>query len=106
MTDEEQDRIIGSDFRAKRDAERKLACLESKRAKIQKNIEMLSGVFSDAVVIDSASENTLHTHNGASINRQHRSIVVPTASDILELVREIEDTKQEIKEIEQRLSKV
>ena len=59
MTDTEQDRIIGADFRAKRNSEWKLACMESKRASIKNNTGLLSKVFDRSVVVDSVTENTL-----------------------------------------------
>ena len=106
MTDSEQDRIIGSDFRTKRNAERKLSCLESKRSSIKRNIDLMSRVFDADVVVDHASENTLHTHDGAATDRKHQSIVVPTAKEIVNLMNEINETLREISEIEQRLARV
>lgn len=106
MTDEEQDQIIGADFRARRNAERKLACLESKREAIKRNIKLMATVFDDGVVTDSVSGCTLHTHDGASTNRQHQVIVFPSANEVLELVREMDETRREISEINQRLAKV
>ena len=105
MTDSEQDRIIGSDFRTKRNAERKLACLESKRASIKRNIDLMLRIFDADIVVDHASENTLHAHDGAATDRKHQSIVVPTAKEILDLINEIEETQREISEIEQRLAR-
>ena len=105
MTDSEQDRIIGSDFRTKRNAERNLACLESKRASIKRNIDLMLRIFDADIVVDHASENTLHAHDGAATDRKHQSIVVPTAKEILDLINEIEETQREISEIEQRLAR-
>ena len=50
MTDAEEDRIIGADFKAKRAAERRLACLESKRAAMKENIELMARAFDAEVV--------------------------------------------------------
>ena len=106
MTDAEEERIIGADFKAKRAAERKLACLESKRAAMKQNIELMSHAFDVGTVVDSVDGNTLRTHDGKSIDRQHTAIVCPTAEDIFGLVREIAATEHKIAEIERRLAKV
>ena len=71
MTDPVEERIIGADFKAKRAAERKLACLESNRAAMRRNIELMSRAFNSEIVIDSVDGNTLHTHDGKPTDRQH-----------------------------------
>lgn len=106
MTDAEQERIIGADFKAMRNAERKLACLESKRAVIKRNIELMSRIFDRGVVVDSVSGNTLHTHDGSPVDRKHQAIAIPRADEIFSLIKEISNTQREISEIEDRLSRV
>lgn len=106
QTEAEQKRIIGADFEAKRDTDRNLACLESKRGSIKKNIGPLSRALDGSMVLDSVSENTLHTHDGAVEGRPYQSVVVPSAKEEFALAREISDTKHEISPIEQRLAKV
>lgn len=106
MTDAEEERIIGADFKAKRAAERRLACLESKQATMQENIKLMSRAFDANIVIDSADGNTLHTHDGKSVDRQHTAIICPTAKDIFDLVKAIAATQSKIAEIERRLERV
>ena len=106
MTDAEEERIIGADFKARREAERRLACLESKRATMKENIALMSRAFDSGVVIDSVDGNTLRTHDGQMEGRKHTPIVCPTAEDIFDLVKEIASTEQKIAEINRRLDKV
>ncbi|MDE0343614.1 MAG: hypothetical protein OXK82_10675 [Deltaproteobacteria bacterium] len=106
MTDAEEERIIGADFKAKRAAERRLSCLESKRAAMQENIELMSRAFDDDVVVDSFDGNILRTHDGKFEDRQHTPIVCPSAQDIFDLVKEIAATQSKIAEIERRLERV
>lgn len=106
MTDAEEDRIIGADYKAKRAAERRLSCLESKRATMIEKLELMSHAFDAEVVIDSVDGNTLHTHDGKPVERQHTAIVCPAAEEIFDLVKEIAATQRKIAEINQRLDKV
>ena len=106
MTETEQERIIGADFKAKRDAERKLACLQSKKAMAKKNVEATLGILDGQGVLDSITENTLHIHDGKAIDRKHKAITFPAANDVFELMKEIEATEREIAEIDQRLAKI
>ena len=106
MTDAEEERIVGADFKAKRVAERRLACLESKRQTMRENIELMSRAFDASVVIVSVDGNTLHTHDGQTMDRQHTAIVCPTAEDIFGLVKEIAAAEQKVAEINRRLDRV
>ena len=106
MTESEQERSIGADFIAKRAAERLLACLEGKKARMMQSIDLMKRLLGGHGIIDAVAENTLHLHDGAISDRQHWRIDFPTAEEVSELLRSIGDTEAKIKEIESRLGKV